>query len=165
MGLLMMSSRLGRGIPVAFSWRAAPWRLRHRLLPFLDVCHRQRPQRLLEGFSVERVFQPVRHRSPLRLRSAGDALAGVIRLKLRAALFLALEDGQAHAVVDKWRADKLARGLRHTAITAALDAFNGDYRKTRAFSRHASLDTVRRYDDNRADHAGQVAYALDAILG
>ena len=56
-------------------------------------------------------------------------------------------------------------GLRHTAITAALDAFNGDYRKTRAFSRHASLDTVRRYDDNRADHAGQVAHALDAILG
>src|SRR5208337_2257675 len=56
-------------------------------------------------------------------------------------------------------------GLRHTAITAALDAFNGDYRKTRAFSRHTSLDTVRRYDDNRADHAGQVAHALDAILG
>ena len=56
-------------------------------------------------------------------------------------------------------------GLRHTAITAALDAFNGDYRKTRAFSRHASLDTVRRYDDNRTDHAGQVAHALDAILG
>ena len=56
-------------------------------------------------------------------------------------------------------------GLRHTAITAALDAFSGDYRKTRAFSRHASLDTVRRYDDKRADHAGQVAQALDAILG
>ncbi len=56
-------------------------------------------------------------------------------------------------------------GLRHTAITAALDAFNGDYRKTRAFSRHASLDTVRRYDDNRSDHAGQVEHALDAILG
>lgn len=56
-------------------------------------------------------------------------------------------------------------GLRHTAITAALDAFNGDYRKTRAFSRHASLDTVHRYDDNRADHAGQVAQALNAIVG
>ncbi len=56
-------------------------------------------------------------------------------------------------------------GLRHSAITSALDAFNGDYRKTRAFSRPASLDTVRRYDDNRADHAGQVAAALDSILG
>ena len=56
-------------------------------------------------------------------------------------------------------------GLRHTGITSALDAFNGDYRKARAFSRHASLDTVRRYDDNRADHAGQVAATLDSILG
>jgi len=56
-------------------------------------------------------------------------------------------------------------GLRHTAITAALDAFNGDYRLARSFSRHASLDTVRRYDDNRADHAGRVAQALDSILG
>ena len=56
-------------------------------------------------------------------------------------------------------------GLRHSGITSALDAFNGDYRKARAFSRHASLDTVRRYDDNRADHAGQVAAALDSILG
>ena len=55
-------------------------------------------------------------------------------------------------------------GLRHTAITSALDAFNGDYRKARAFSRHASLDTVRRYDDNRQDHAGQVAATLDSIL-
>lgn len=56
-------------------------------------------------------------------------------------------------------------GLRHSGITSALDAFNGDYRKARAFSRHASLDTVRRYDDNRADHAGQVAATLDSILG
>lgn len=55
-------------------------------------------------------------------------------------------------------------GLRHTAITTALDTFNGDFRKTRFFSRHASLDTVRLYDDNRADHAGQVAQALDAIF-
>ena len=56
-------------------------------------------------------------------------------------------------------------GLRHSGITSALDAFNGDYRKARAFSRHASLDTVRRYDDNWADHPGQVAVTLDSILG
>ncbi|GBF28329.1 tyrosine recombinase XerC [bacterium MnTg02] len=55
-------------------------------------------------------------------------------------------------------------GLRHTAITKALDVFSGDYRKARAFSRHASLDTVRRYDDNRADHGGQVAHAIDALV-
>lgn len=30
--------------------------------------------------------------------------------------------------------------------------------------RHANLDVVRRYDDNRADHGGQVAAALSAIV-
>jgi integrase/recombinase XerC len=54
-------------------------------------------------------------------------------------------------------------GLRHTAITAALDAFGGDYRRARAFSRHASLETVRKYDDNRADFAGQVAAVIDGL--
>ena len=54
-------------------------------------------------------------------------------------------------------------GIRHTAITAAIDAFGGDYRKARAFSRHASLETVRKYDDNRADHAGQVAAVIDGL--
>jgi integrase/recombinase XerC len=56
-------------------------------------------------------------------------------------------------------------GLRHTAITAALDAFNGDFRRVRAFSRHSSLDIIRRYDDNNSDHGGQVAKTITAILG
>jgi integrase/recombinase XerC len=56
-------------------------------------------------------------------------------------------------------------GLRHTAVTEALNVFSGDYRKVRAFSRHTSLDIVRRYDDNRADHGGQVAAALSSIVG
>lgn len=56
-------------------------------------------------------------------------------------------------------------GIRHTAITAALDCFNGDYRKVKAFSRHSSVDIIIRYDDNRADHGGQIAAALSAIVG
>jgi integrase/recombinase XerC len=56
-------------------------------------------------------------------------------------------------------------GIRHTAITAALDAFNGDFRRVRAFSRHSSLDIIRRYDDNNTDHGGQVAKTITAILG
>jgi integrase/recombinase XerC len=55
-------------------------------------------------------------------------------------------------------------GLRHAAVTAALDVFGGDFRKVRAFSRHANLDAVRRYDDSRADHAAKVAAALSAIM-
>jgi integrase/recombinase XerC len=55
-------------------------------------------------------------------------------------------------------------GLRHTAITAALDAFNGDVRKARLFSRHANLATVALYDDARHDHAGAVAQVLDGLM-
>jgi hypothetical protein len=45
----------------------------------------------------------------------------------------------------------------------ALDVFGGDFRMVRACSRHADLDTIRRYDDSRADHAGKVAAALSAV--
>jgi hypothetical protein len=52
---------------------------------------------------------------------------------------------------------------RHAAITAAITACGGDLRKARAYSRHASLETVARYDDNRSDHAGQVAAVVDGL--
>ncbi len=48
-------------------------------------------------------------------------------------------------------------GLRHAAITAALDATSGDVRAVQRFSRHAKLETVSLYDDNRRDLAGHVA--------
>ncbi|MDY0001364.1 MAG: tyrosine-type recombinase/integrase [Polyangia bacterium] len=47
--------------------------------------------------------------------------------------------------------------LRHAAITHALDATSGDVRRVRAFSRHARLETLTLYDDNRLDGAGAVA--------
>lgn len=47
-------------------------------------------------------------------------------------------------------------GLRHAAITMALD--NGaDVRHVRRFSRHAGLDVLLHYDDNRQDLGGKVA--------
>jgi integrase/recombinase XerC len=48
-------------------------------------------------------------------------------------------------------------GLRHQAITQALDATGGDVRAVQRFSRHASPATLLRYDDNRRDLAGDVA--------
>lgn len=50
--------------------------------------------------------------------------------------------------------------LRHAAITHALDATEGNVRLVRAFSRHARLDTLVVYDDNRNDGAGRVANLL-----
>ncbi len=48
-------------------------------------------------------------------------------------------------------------GLRHAAITQALDKTGGDIRKVRQFSRHKSLDMLLIYDDARQDFAGEVA--------
>jgi integrase/recombinase XerC len=48
-------------------------------------------------------------------------------------------------------------GLRHAAITEALDATSGDVRRVQRFARHRNPATTLRYDDNRADLAGQVA--------
>jgi integrase/recombinase XerC len=48
-------------------------------------------------------------------------------------------------------------GLRHAAITEALDATGGDVRAVQRFSRHSDLRTLMLYDDNRSDLAGEVA--------
>jgi integrase/recombinase XerC len=48
-------------------------------------------------------------------------------------------------------------GLRHAAITSALDATNGNIRAVQRFSRHRDLRVLNVYDDNRTDLAGDVA--------
>ncbi len=48
-------------------------------------------------------------------------------------------------------------GLRHAAITAALDLTNGNVREVRKFSRHSQVQTLMYYDDNREDAAGKIA--------
>jgi integrase/recombinase XerC len=57
------------------------------------------------------------------------------------------------------RAGIVARphGLRHAAITEALNLTNGDVRAVQRFSRHAKVTTVTLYDDNRADTGGDIA--------
>ena len=47
--------------------------------------------------------------------------------------------------------------LRHSAITDALDATNGDIAAVQAFSRHKDVRTVQTYDDRRRDRGGAVA--------
>jgi integrase/recombinase XerC len=56
-------------------------------------------------------------------------------------------------------------GLRHAAITAALDATGGDVRRVQRFAGHASPTTTMQYDDARADLAGSVARLVAAGAG
>ncbi len=48
-------------------------------------------------------------------------------------------------------------GLRHAAITDALDLSNGNLRAVQRFSRHRDPRVLSVYDDNREDLGGQVA--------
>jgi integrase/recombinase XerC len=54
-------------------------------------------------------------------------------------------------------------GLRHAAITAALDA-GRDAREVLRFSRHKDPRTLFKYDDARQDFAGQVAADVAKLL-
>ena len=50
--------------------------------------------------------------------------------------------------------------LRHSAITAALDASEGNVRAVQKFSRHARIETLLLYDDNRQDMQGEITRML-----
>lgn len=54
-------------------------------------------------------------------------------------------------------------GLRHLAITAALDA-RVDIRKVQRFSRHKDVRVLTVYDDNREDLGGEVATLISSLV-
>ncbi len=54
-------------------------------------------------------------------------------------------------------------GIRHTGITALLDAGVG-LREAQRFSRHADPRTLMRYDDNRTDIGGELARTLSDLI-
>jgi integrase/recombinase XerC len=55
--------------------------------------------------------------------------------------------------------------VRHSAITAYLDASGGDVRSAQGLSRHKNLNTLTRYDDNRHQHQGKATDVLADLLG
>jgi integrase/recombinase XerC len=55
-------------------------------------------------------------------------------------------------------------GLRHLAITTALDGCNGDVRKVQRFSRHKNMQVLFAYDDNRRDMGSEVANLVAALV-
>lgn len=62
-----------------------------------------------------------------------------------------------------------AHQLRHAAITAALDATQGDVRAVARFSGHKKIETLLIYDDNRRDIGGEISRiissAADPLMG
>ena len=54
--------------------------------------------------------------------------------------------------------------IRHSVITAALDATGGDVRKVQKLSRHANLNTLIVYDDNRQNLQGELSDLLADML-
>ena len=54
--------------------------------------------------------------------------------------------------------------IRHSAITAALDATDGNVRKVQKLSRHKNLNTLMIYDDNRARDQHEVTDLLDSMF-
>lgn len=53
-------------------------------------------------------------------------------------------------------------GIRHAAITEALEATGGNVRMVQRFSRHRDVRTLSTYDDNRQDLGGNVAALVAA---
>lgn len=60
--------------------------------------------------------------------------------------------------------DLRPHGLRHAAITVALDATHGDVRSVQRYSRHAAVSTVLVYDDMRRDVGGEIATMVASSL-
>lgn len=75
----------------------------------------------------------------------------------KAAIWKIISDWGNECGVKLW-----PHALRHSAITEALDATNGDIRRVQQFSRHAKVETVMRYDDSRRDVGGEVTEMLSS---
>lgn len=54
--------------------------------------------------------------------------------------------------------------IRHSSITAALDATDGNVRRVQKLSRHSNLNTLIIYDDNRQNAQGEVTALLDGMV-
>lgn len=54
--------------------------------------------------------------------------------------------------------------VRHSSITAALEATNGDVRRVQKLSRHKAISTLLIYDDHRRDSQGEITEMLSNLL-
>ncbi|MCY7336297.1 MAG: hypothetical protein LH613_08820, partial [Chamaesiphon sp.] len=54
--------------------------------------------------------------------------------------------------------------LRHSSITAFLDASDGNIRTAQALSRHSQMNTLTLYDDNRKQQQKGASGVLEGLL-
>lgn len=54
--------------------------------------------------------------------------------------------------------------VRHSSITAALDATEGNVRKVQKLSRHKQIDTLMIYDDNRSNDQAELTQLLSELM-
>ncbi|MDX2215495.1 MAG: tyrosine-type recombinase/integrase [Oculatellaceae cyanobacterium bins.114] len=54
--------------------------------------------------------------------------------------------------------------IRHSSVTAALDATGGDVRRVKKLSRHKRIETLMVYDDNRINHQRDLTDLLGDML-
>ena len=105
------------------------------LSAYLDALGRPTTGPLLVSLGPNRV-------TPTGRRLSGGGLYRVVRALAKAA--------GVGAPVSPHR-------IRHSTTTDALDRLGGDVRVARGYTRHASVETVMRYDDARRDDYGKVA--------
>ncbi len=69
-----------------------------------------------------------------------------------------------HALGASLGLDLRPHGIRHAAITEALDVTGGDVRAVQRFSRHRDVRTLLLYDDARQDLGGDIARRVVALI-
>jgi integrase/recombinase XerC len=117
--------------------------------------------------------------APPTTRAIGDWLAIRGNCQLQDPLFISLDrrskghrlDGSSiYRLVRKFSAsagiDKVVspHQVRHSAITAYLDASEGNVRGAQGLSRHASLNILSRYEDNRQQYQEQASNILANLV-
>jgi integrase/recombinase XerC len=100
------------------------------------------------GDARDPLFVSLSHNQPGH-RLSGSSLYSIVR------------DYSAAAGIEKVMSP---HRVRHSGITAALDATDGDTRRVQRLSRHADLNTLTRYDDNRHRHQGEITTILGDLL-
>ena len=100
-------------------------------------------------------------------------------LNVQAPLFIALDNAhQGHRLTGSaihWLVARYCQAagiskpmsphrIRHSSITAALDATKGNVRKVQKLSRHSQLDTLMVYDDNRHNDQLELSELLSEMV-